>query len=66
MYEGLSPGTRIHGAHLRSEALERGGPQKKRKTEVDYISGAVVRAAARQGRRAPAQEMMVNLVHAME
>lgn len=40
--------------------------KNKRKTEVDYISGAVVRAAARQGRKAPAQEMMVNLVHAME
>ncbi len=39
--------------------------KNKRKTEVDYISGAVVTAAARQGRKAPAQEMMVRLVHAM-
>lgn len=37
-----------------------------RKTEVDFISGAVVRAAARQGREAPAQKMMVRMVHAME
>ena len=37
-----------------------------RKTEVDYISGAVVRAAERQGWEASAQRMMVRLVHAME
>ncbi|MBP3205315.1 MAG: 2-dehydropantoate 2-reductase [Lachnospiraceae bacterium] len=37
-----------------------------RKTEVDVISGAVVRAAAKQGRPVPAQTMMVRLVHAME
>ena len=37
-----------------------------RKTEVDYISGAVVRAAERQGWEAAAQRMMVRLVHAME
>ncbi|MCR5404243.1 MAG: 2-dehydropantoate 2-reductase [Butyrivibrio sp.] len=40
--------------------------KNRRKTEVDYISGAVVRAAARQGRKSPAQEMMLRLVHAME
>lgn len=37
-----------------------------RKTEVDYISGAVVRAAQKQGKNVPAQTMMVRLVHAME
>lgn len=37
-----------------------------RKTEVDYISGAVVRAADRQGKKVPTQRMMVRLVHAME
>ncbi len=37
-----------------------------RKTEVDFISGAVVRAAAAQGRETPAQRMMVHMVHAME
>lgn len=60
----LGPGSMglIYGAKLSKEA----DLKNMRKTEVDYISGAVVRAAARQGRRAPAQEMMVNLVHAME
>ena len=37
-----------------------------RKTEVDYISGAVVRAAKRQGKKVPTQELMVRMVHAME
>ena len=37
-----------------------------RKTEVDYISGAVVRAAKRQGKTVPTQELMVHMVHAME
>ena len=37
-----------------------------RKTEVDYISGAVVRAAKRQGKTVPTQIMMVRMVHAME
>lgn len=37
-----------------------------RKTEVDYISGAVVRAAQKQGKAVPTQTMMVRLVHAME
>ncbi len=40
--------------------------ENKRKTEVDYISGAVVRSAVRQGKRAFAHEMMIKLVHAME
>ena len=40
--------------------------QNSRKTEVDYISGAVVRAAQKQGKSVPAQTMMVRLVHAME
>ncbi len=37
-----------------------------RKTEVDAISGAVVRAAEKQGVVAPAHLTMVRLVHAME
>lgn len=37
-----------------------------RKTEVDYISGAVVRAAKRQGKAVPTQALMVHMVHAME
>ena len=37
-----------------------------RKTEVDYISGAVVRSAKRQGKTVPTQELMVRMVHAME
>lgn len=37
-----------------------------RKTEVDFISGAVVRAAKEQGREAPTQQLMVQMVHAME
>lgn len=37
-----------------------------RKTEVDFISGAVVRAAEINGIEVPAQKMMVDLVHAME
>lgn len=37
-----------------------------RKTEVDYISGAVVKAAERQGKTVPTQIMMVRMVHAME
>lgn len=40
--------------------------QAGRKTEADYISGAVVRAALKQGKRAFAHEMMLKLVHAME
>lgn len=37
-----------------------------RKTEVDYISGAVVRAAEKQGNTVPTQILMVRMVHAME
>ena len=37
-----------------------------RKTEVDTISGSVVRAAARLHVPAPHHEMMVMLIHAME
>ncbi len=40
--------------------------KNKRKTEVDYISGAVVASAKKQGKRAYTHEMMVDLVHAME
>lgn len=37
-----------------------------RKTEVDTISGAVVRAAAKVNIPVPAHEFVVNMVHAME
>lgn len=37
-----------------------------RKTEVDYISGAVVKAAEKQGKTVPTQALMVHMVHAME
>ncbi|MBQ9643756.1 MAG: ketopantoate reductase family protein [Lachnospiraceae bacterium] len=37
-----------------------------RKTEVDFISGAVVRAAHKNKIEVPVQETMVRLVHAME
>lgn len=37
-----------------------------RKTEVDYISGSVMRAAEKQGKTATTQELMMRLVHAME
>ena len=37
-----------------------------RKTEVDTISGSVVRAAAKAGIPVPAHEFLVNMVHAME
>ncbi len=37
-----------------------------RKTEVDYISGAVVRAARKQNMPLPYHECMVAMVHAME
>ena len=37
-----------------------------RKTEVDTISGAVVRAAHELGVDVPCHEMMVNLIHSME
>ena len=37
-----------------------------RKTEVDTISGSVVRAGRRNGVGAPTHEIMVRLVHAME
>ena len=40
--------------------------KNKRKTEVDYISGAVVNAAIRNNIKAPSQEMIVRMVHAME
>ena len=37
-----------------------------RRTEVDTISGSVVRAAAKAGIPVPAHEFLVNMVHAME
>lgn len=37
-----------------------------RKTEVDVISGAVVREAQRLGIETPTQQLMVEMVHAME
>ena len=37
-----------------------------RKTEADFICGAVVRAAQEQGLRVPVQETILRLVHAME
>lgn len=37
-----------------------------RKTEVNTISGAVVRAAAKCGIKVPTHEFVVNMVHAME
>lgn len=37
-----------------------------RKTEVDTISGAVVRAASKCGVEVPTHEFVVNMVHAME
>ncbi len=37
-----------------------------RKTEVDYISGSVVRLAKEYGIAVPVQDMMVRMVHAME
>ncbi len=37
-----------------------------RKTEVDYINGAVVSAAERHGLSVPSHEMIVHMVHAME
>lgn len=37
-----------------------------RKTEVDYISGSVVKAAKRQGKAVPTQALMVHMVRAME
>lgn len=37
-----------------------------RKTEADFICGAVVRAAKDQGLRVPVQETLLRLVHAME
>lgn len=37
-----------------------------RKTEADFICGAVVRAAQEQGLRVPVQETILKLVHAME
>ena len=40
--------------------------RKGRTTEVDYISGAVVRAAEAGGIEVPEQKMMLELVHAME
>ena len=37
-----------------------------RKTEADFICGAVVRAAQEQGLRVPVQETILRLIHAME
>ena len=37
-----------------------------RKTEVDFISGAVVRSAEKNGVNVPYEKLMVQLVHAME
>lgn len=39
---------------------------KGRKTEVDTISGSVIRAAKKCGIEVPAHEFLVNMVHAME
>jgi len=40
--------------------------EKGRKTEVDFITGAVVRAAKEQGLQVPVQETILRLIHAME
>ncbi len=40
--------------------------QAGRKTEVDTISGSIVRAAAKSSTPVPTHELMVNLVHALE
>ena len=37
-----------------------------RKTEVDNISGSVVKAAAKVGLEVPTHNFVVNMVHAME
>ena len=37
-----------------------------RKTEVDTISGSVVRAAAKMGVPVPTHKFVVHMVHAME
>ena len=37
-----------------------------RRTEVDTISGSVVRAAAKVGVPVPSHEFVVNMVHALE
>ena len=42
------------------------GRFKRWKTEVDTISGSVVRAAAKYGVDVPGHTFVVNLVHAME
>ena len=40
--------------------------EKGRKTEVDFITGAVVRAARNQSLQVPVQETILRLIHALE
>jgi 2-dehydropantoate 2-reductase len=62
--------TRAAGAMLRIDPEARSSMWEDlaagRKTEVDYLNGAVVRLAASAGRPAPANQAVVELVHAAE
>lgn len=40
--------------------------EKKRKTEIDFINGAVLKAAKKHGLTAPTHEAIVNLIHLKE
>ena len=40
--------------------------EKKRKTEIDFINGAVLKAAKKHGLSAPTHEAIVNLIHLKE
>ncbi len=40
--------------------------EAKRLTEIDFVNGAVVRAATAVGLTAPLHELMVTLVHGLE
>ncbi|MBR0410370.1 MAG: hypothetical protein IJI25_05105 [Eubacterium sp.] len=40
--------------------------KNRRKTEVDFITGAVVKAAREQNLSVPVQETILRLIHAME
>lgn len=62
--------TRIAAAMLRIDPEARSSMwedmQAGRKTEIDYLNGAVVRLAVSVGRKAPANERIVALIHIAE
>ncbi|MBQ2834193.1 MAG: hypothetical protein IJN79_11100 [Clostridia bacterium] len=68
-HAGASRGQRQRCREEEESAYENCGNRRRRdgrRTEVDTISGSVVRAGRKNGVPAPLHEAMVRFVHAME